>query len=338
MSISIQNPRLYTNAQGQTYPAVSDVAHGSYCTQGYHPPAGPDEDINLDIAAGKVVPEAATVLARAGWDGAPLSTTDRVDLMRFADFNGSSFAYNIHMAYYAMWQARGDFVMTSAPQPTPPPPTSSGVQGSELYESGHEISQKLPKGTKIRRGVGCLETAWGGLNAMIAQAQVDGVPDSADVLKGARDGLLGFFYALNSAFQEGRDWLMPNETAEVQLSCDQVWNVVHQARKLAAAAKQDGWQLVANDPRSPVYKYSRHNRIAWTALSNLTGAAGLYGMLGELQANGTRAAEYVDAFEPWDSQDPNIDRTEGSGGINVPGPHLSDAAISTAQKDVEKNG
>ena len=167
MSLSIQNPKLYTmtNIYGeqQTWPHVSDVAHGSYISNGYPGPSGKEETINDDIQNGKVVPDASAVLARAGWNGDQLSQQDTTDLCRFADQNGHSYAYNIHMAYEAFWIGRGDYSPTAPPQPPVQPPIPD--QGNELYESGHDISSKLMKGTKGRRAVYAQETAWGGINA-----------------------------------------------------------------------------------------------------------------------------------------------------------------------------
>ena len=323
MSLNIPNPRLYTSinihGETQTWPAVSDVAHGSYVTDGHIGPNGTHETINADIAASGVPEDATDILGRAGWDGAELSSQDKTDLCRFADTNGHSFAYNIDRAYEAFWQARGDYSPTAPPKPPVEPPIVD--QGSELYESGHEISAKLAKGTKGRRAVYAQETAWGGVNAAIAQASEDGVPTCEEELKLARQGLLDFFFVLSAAAQEGRDFIIGTELDQCQEASDRVWNTFHACRKKWAAAKETGWELVEGDPRDSIWKYSRLNRIAWTALNNLTVACGLYGLAGELNENGPRSPEYVDSFESWENQDPNRG-PGGEGGIGIPGNEL----------------
>lgn len=304
MGLNFQNPRLYSkyNIHGelQTFPAVSDEAHNE--TQ-FH------DRLNEDITANTVPWEVGLVLARAGYTGGPITTDEIGQLMSFVDVNGSSYLHN-------MWEVyRNGGGTVPVPPPLPPPP----VQGSELYESGHEISNRLPKGTKIKRAVGAFETCWGGINAFIQQARVDGVPDGEDELAAAREGLLVFFDALNAAYANGEDTITdPAVKEECQVASDRVWNAFHNARRAASAALARGYQMVEGDPRPPVFRYSRLNRIAWTALSNLTTACGLYGLRGELLITGTRAAEYVDAFVSWDSQDPLLEQTVGPG-YHVPG-------------------
>jgi hypothetical protein len=226
--------------------------------------------------------------------------------------------YRVHMPWHRELLQADQVGMPTQP----PPPISTAPQGSELYESGHDISAKLPKGTRIKRAVGSLETAWGAINAMIQQAQEDDVPDSASELMTARGGLLSFFHALRSAFEEGRDFINPAELEECQAACDVYWNSIHAARRVARDDKATGWELVAGDPRQQIYKYSRHNRISWTGLSNMGTAAGLYSIRGETittgPLKGQRQAEYVDAFVPWDAQDPLDVPVDGSGGINTP--------------------
>jgi hypothetical protein len=104
MALNIQNGRLYST-DGKTWPAVSDVAH--YVGQ-HH------DRMNAEITAGTLPSSVAAVLSRAGWDGAALSGEDISTLSQYADSNGSSFSYNIHMAYSAL----GDAPTTEPAVPT----------------------------------------------------------------------------------------------------------------------------------------------------------------------------------------------------------------------------
>lgn len=360
MPLNLPQPlRVWNHQQGDTYDLnaspLTSAGYSARYVQGKrkrviggreyaHPnvhgdaaPGGP-ERVNQLIVNGQLstVPGLQEALTSLGFTpGELLSQVDWMDMDHFIEAATYDFLqagggwralsgdfpvlYRIHIPWH-----RATVGAVTPPAPTQPP-LSTGDQGSELYESGHEISAKLPKATKIRRAVGAFETCWGGINAAIAQAKEDNVPPSEDILKAAREGLLIFFDALNAAFQEGRDFIFGAEAEECQLACDRVWDAFHEARRVASGAKATGWELVAGDPRRPVFKYSRYNRICWTALSNLTTAAGLYGLRGELQSNGTRAAEYVDAFESWDSQDPLREMNEGDGGINLPGPSFEEA-------------
>lgn len=305
--LDIKNARVYVDREGKTYPAGSDVAHFQTLVFGL---------VNTAVAGGRpLMREASDALVRAGWDGTALTLDDLDKLCRYQDVNGRSFAGTIINAYPEYDAILGNEPGGEAPAPQPAP--SDEYLFESLFPVGHELSAKLPKGSKARRAVGAFENLWGFARHFWELAAAEGVQGVEALLKPARDAALVLYNYTIEAWQNGQDTITGAELVECQAAMDNYWNAMHAARAKVVAMKQTGFRMYPGDPRKPIFRYSLINRLAWRALSNMTTAAGLYGLRGEVMANGQREAEYVNAFESFDQQDPLRPQVLGSGGIHI---------------------